>query len=126
MPGSRKGAHFLDSQHIWAAFDGTTNDPVVSLKELILRKLSVWPWVDPKINQQVNMSFKNLLIGLFCSGSTLVFGQNPTQFVNDGRLNKHRNVVDAEIFVNNGLVIFKVSPFSFDTQNTLKTPTTAS
>ena len=67
------------------------------------------------------MSFKNLLIGLFCSGSTLVFGQNPTQFVNDGRLNEStEGVVDAEIFVNNGLVIFEsITPFPFDTQNTL-------
>ena len=24
-----KVPNFLDSQHIWAAFDGTTNDPVV-------------------------------------------------------------------------------------------------
>ena len=89
--------------------------PLSFLKELILKKLSVWSWVDQEINQQVNMSFKNLLIGLFCSGSTLVFGQNPTQFVNDGRLNEStEGVVDAEIFVNNGLVIFEsISPSPF-------------
>jgi hypothetical protein len=67
------------------------------------------------------MSFKNLLIGLFCSGLTLVLGQNPTQFVNDGRLNEStEGVVEAEIFVNNGLIIFEsITPFPFDTQNTL-------
>ena len=76
------------------------------------------------------MSLKHLLIGLFCSGSTLVFGQTSPQFVNDGRLNEAtESVIDAEVFINNGQINFVpanidatgfyIIPLPFDTQNTL-------